>query len=623
MCGVAGIIDLEGAREIDRAALARMTDALAHRGPDGEGRHAVPGAGLGHRRLAIIDFEGGAQPFLTGNGKGALTFNGEIYNYLELAAELRASGVPLSTRSDTEVLAEGLARDGARFVHLLNGMFAFGFWNSETETLTLARDRLGERPLYYAETSDGFLLFASEIGALRASGLLQLTIDPQALADYFLYGFVPDPKSVYREIRKLPPASLLTVRRGEAPRIERYWSPDFSIEESKFGDGQDMLLALLDEAVRCQMISDAPLGAFLSGGVDSSAVIASMAKADAPIKACTIGFAEESHDERRYARLIAKLFGADHVEDVATLDAAAIIDIVARMHGEPFADASSLPTYLAAKLARAHVKVALSGDGGDEIFAGYRRYHFFLREERLRDLAPYALRRAAFGLAGALYPKFDWAPRPLRFKTTLQSLGKSRADAYAHAMAANLPGRVERILTADFKRSLDGYRAESVIDDAIGGANEHPLIAAQRADLATWLPGRMLTKVDRASMANGLEVRPPLLDYRLVEWAARLPPDFKLKHGVGKRILKASLGRRLPEEILHRGKQGFGVPIADWLRAEKGPLARLRESTAWRDGGMLDARAVEAMAAAHKRGAIDASQELWSVIMFDAFMRLD
>jgi asparagine synthase (glutamine-hydrolysing) len=387
-----------------------------------------------------------------------------------------------------------------------------------------------------------------------------------------------------------------------------------------FERAEDELLERLDDAVKAQMVSDAPLGAFLSGGVDSSAVVASMAQTGAVVRTCSIGFNEQSHDERVYARIVSKQFDTDHVEEVADLDLTALVDEIAGVYGEPFADASALPTYMVSKLARRHVTVALTGDGGDEVFAGYRRYPFFVNEERLREAAPLRLRQATFGAAGAIYPKLDWAPRVVRLKTTLQSLGSDRAAAYAHAIAANLPDRVRKFLSHDFKRSLGDYRSESVVETAIAGANLHPLAAAQQADLATWLPGRMLVKVDRASMAHGLEARPPLLDYRLVEWAARLDPSFKLSNGEGKRLLKSALQRRLPNEILYRKKQGFGLPLARWLRDEKGPLQRLSVSTAWRDSGLFDARAVEAMGAAHRSGAADCSQELWTVIMFDAFM---
>ncbi|MEE2689995.1 MAG: asparagine synthase (glutamine-hydrolyzing) [Pseudomonadota bacterium] len=620
MCGVAGIVDLEATRDIDRDALQRMTDALRHRGPDGEGVFIAPGVGFSHRRLAIIDRKGGAQPFHVASRKGVLTYNGEIYNYLSLAQDLAAQGVALSTRSDAETLAEGLALHGPAFVAETRGMFAFGYWNITSETLLLCRDRLGEKPLYYAITDDNFLIFASEIGALAASGLAPLDLDPQALADYFLYGFVPDPKSVYKAIRKLPPATMLIAERGAQPRLETYWRASFEIPERVyFEEARDELLPLLDEAVRLQMLADVPLGAFLSGGVDSSAIVASMAQTGGRIKTCAIGFMEESHDERPFARAVAAAYGAEHAEEVASLDAVALIDEIARVYGEPFADSSALPTYLVSQLTRQHVAVALSGDGSDEIFAGYRRYPFFLREETLRSAAPQSLRKPVFSALGGAYPKLDWAPQPLRMKTTFEALARNSANAYAHAMAANLPDRMQRMLSPELKRVLAGYEPESVVQ-AVMNADAHPLLKAQQVDLATWLPGRMLTKLDRASMAHSLEARAPFLDHKLVEWASELPPAFKLFEGNGKRILKSALEERLPEEILYRPKQGFALPLADWLRDENGPLARLSVSSAWRDSGVLDEKSVLRLADEHKRGRSDCSQELWTVLMFDAFL---
>ena len=376
MCGIAGIFDLTGVREVDREALARMAAALAHRGPDGEGAFFAPGLGLAHRRLAIIDVAGGGQPFIAERG-GALTFNGEIYNFQELTADLAAMGARFRTRSDTEALAEGLARYGKRYIEKLRGMFAFGYFEPDERSLTLARDRIGERPLYYAKTPQDWLIFASEIGAVIASGLVDRRLDHEALSDYFLYGFIPDPKAIYAGIRKLPPASVLTARRGGSLVLETYWRPGFEPDRAlNYKAAEATLLDLIDDAVRAEMVSDVPLGAFLSGGVDSSAVVAAMAKTGAKVMTSTVGFLEEAFDERRFARVIADLFKTEHTERVAGLDASALIDVVARAFGEPFADASALPTYIVSKIARERVTVALSGDGGDEVFAGYRRYRF-------------------------------------------------------------------------------------------------------------------------------------------------------------------------------------------------------------------------------------------------------
>ena len=628
MCGVAGIFDLKGKRHIDERALRRMTDALSHRGPDGEGFFTAPGVGLGHRRLAIVDREGGAQPFHAAGDAGVLSCNGEIYNFQSLKDDLTIKGASFRTRSDMEALAEGLSHEGPAFIDRLRGMYAFAWWDARAQSLLLARDRLGERPLYYAETSDGFLLFASEITAIAASGMIGLELCPEAVCDYFHLGYVPDPKSIYRGVKKLPPATTLSARAGETPKLTQYWRPQFDPDPSlSFENASEQLLQHLDEAVRLQLMSDVPLGAFLSGGVDSSAIVAAMAQITGDIKSCSIGFNEDSHDERDYARAVADQYQTDHREEVASLDAVQDIDKIARAFGEPFADTSALPTYAVCRLARKHVTVALSGDGGDEIFAGYRRYPFFIAEEQIRARAPLGLRRATAGALGAAYPKLDWAPKPLRFKTTLQSLGESRAEAYLRAAGANLPDRVSAMLSGDFANSLNGYHSSTVMEAAFTNASEdHPLLAAQQADLATWLPGRMLTKVDRTSMAHSLEVRPPLLDHKLVEWAGGLDASYKLgktKHegNTGKRVLKAAHETRLSDEILYRKKQGFGLPVAAWLRAKDGPLDRLKDSCVWRETGVLNVLQIEKMAEKHKSRRSNYSQELWTVIMFDAFLR--
>lgn len=624
MCGIAGIFDLKGVRDIDRDALKRMTNALAHRGPDGEGFYFAPGVGLGHRRLAIIDRAGGAQPFHTQSGD-ILTYNGEIYNFETLTTRMR-DDIPFQTRSDTEVLAEGLSLKGIEFLHDLRGMYAFGFYQPGAHRLTLARDRLGERPLYYAESSDGFLLFASEIGAIAASGLIDLSLDPRAVADYFYYGYVPDPKAIYRGVNKLEPGSWITFERGKSPRQERYWKPVFTNGSAlAYDEAAEILRERVDEAVKAQMVSDVALGAFLSGGVDSASIVSAMSHAGGSVTACTIGFDDSAHDERAAAQEIAAKFHAVHYEDQARADSTALIDRVAAAMGEPFADSSALPSYQVAEIARRQVTVALTGDGGDEIFAGYRRYPFFLGEEKLRRMTPSPLRAALFGPLGAFYPKLDWAPQPLRAKTTFQALARSSAQGYANAVAINLPSRVDALLNGDFKRTLGGYRPSSLIEDAMesSGADD-PLSRAQYADLMTWLPGRMLVKVDRTSMAHGLEARPPLLDHNIVEWAGAIPAEYKLQYGQGKRILKDAFVSRLGADYIARKKQGFAPPLREWMRRQQdNPALRLNASQHWRESGLFNESAIDAMIRDHRSGRSDCAQELWSVIMFDAFLRVN
>lgn len=621
MCGIAGIIDLKGSREINRAALKRMTDALAHRGPDGEGFFVDDGVGFGHRRLAIIDLAGGVQPMKSASGGGVLAFNGEIYNYRELARAFAQQNVSLRTNSDSEVLVEGLHREGRAYIEKLRGMYAFAYWNRATRTLTLARDRFGEKPLYYCETPEGFLLFASEIGALRAAGLASFDHAADAVADYFLYGYVPEPKSIYRQVRRLEPGTTLTAGPNRRTALHRYWRPAFDPDGAMdFRAAQGELLDLLDDAVEAQRVADVPLGAFLSGGVDSAAIVSSMALKGGEVRTCTIGFDDASADEREAARRTATRYHTEHSEDVATLEVAGLIDRIAAIYGEPFADPSAIPTYLVCGAARRHVTVALSGDGGDEIFGGYRRYRMFAAEDRLRRALPAGLRAATFGALGRIYPKLDWAPRPLRFKTTFQALGEDDVGAYARAVSASLPDRALSMMSRDLSRALKDYDPVNAIagytDD-----NLDPLSQAQMIDIHSWLPGRMLTKVDRAAMAHGLEVRAPFLDHRLAEWAFRLPPRFRASAASGKRVLKAALAGRVDREILNARKRGFSPPVAAWLRDKAGPLRRLEDSSLWRDSGALDEAAVTRMAERHAAGASDYSQELWTVIMFDAFLR--
>lgn len=624
MCGIAGIVDLKSDRQIPKSALQRMNDKLIHRGPDGGDMWIAPGVGLAHRRLAIIDLEGGAQPFHASSGRHVLTYNGEIYNYTELAEGLSSAGLKLRTRSDTEVIAEGFAHHGQDYISKLQGMFAFAFWDQETKSLILARDRLGEKPLYYTTTNDGFLIFASEINAIVASGLVATEIDPEAIADYFHFGYVPDPKSIYRNIFKLPPAHILKVQRGHTPKLEEYWSLEFRQDQSlTFQKASEELEAILDRAVHDQMVADVPLGAFLSGGIDSSAIVSSMAKTGSSPITCSIGFNEASHDERPFAALTAQKFNTQHYEEVASLDVIGTIDTIANVYGEPFADSSALPTWLVSKLARKYVTVALSGDGGDEVFAGYRRYKFFLGEEKLRNSLPSAIRKPVFGTLGALYPKLDFAPRAMRFKTTFQALGEDQATAYARASAIMLPERSQALLSEDLKTTVGDYRSRDIIRAYFDKQSNHdPLSRALYTDLKTWLSGRMLVKTDRASMAHSLEVRPPMLDHRLVEWAAKIPSNYKLRNGDGKYILKAAMAKRLSADYLKRPKQGFGLPVNDWLRAEKdNPLDRLFDSSVWKQSNFIDEYQVTRMIDAHKKNHTDYGQELWSVIMLDAFLR--
>jgi asparagine synthase (glutamine-hydrolysing) len=627
MCGISGIFDLRTRRRIDPRRLQRMSETLIHRGPDGSGTHLEEGLGLAHRRLAILDIAGGAQPMTNENGHVVTVYNGEIYNFSDLRRDLERRGHQFRTRSDTEVIVHAWEEFGGRCVEQFRGMFAFALWDRDRDTLFLARDRLGEKPLYYTMTPQGLLLFASEVQAIVAGLAAVPALDPEAVADYLTYGYVPDPKSIFAGIRKLPPAHFLEVRRGLAspPLPQRYWRVEFHPQHS--GDDEGLAAALrerLRASVEMRMIADVPLGAFLSGGVDSSGIVALMSQASAvPVRTCCIGFDDRRYDETIYARTLAQRYGTDHSSERVDVDACGLIDRMAAIYGEPFADVSALPTSILCGLTRRHVKVALSGDGGDEVFAGYRRYAFHVREERVRRLVPASIRRALLGPLAACYPKLDWAPRGLRAKATLEALASDAIGGYLRALTLLPAAQLQRLLNADFRAALNGYQPVSVLARHAAAANtDDPLSRAQFIDLQTWLPGRMLVKVDRASMASSLEVRPPLLDHRLVEWAARLPPHFRLRGGGGKYLLKKALEPWVPHDLLYRPKQGFTPPLARWLRgALANRLDDLPRRSALAGSGLIDARYLAGLIAAHQKGLRDHSQILWALIMFDAFLR--
>ena len=628
MCGIAGIIDLEGAREIPKARLAAMTRALAHRGPDGEGVHLEPGLALGHRRLATLDPDGGAQPFYSPDRQYILLFNGLIYNFRELAAELERRGRRFATRCDTEVVLHAYLEWGEDCVDRFVGMFAIALWDAKRRRLFCARDRFGEKPFYYTRTKDGFFLFASELGAIEAALDETPELAPDAIQDYFAYGFVPDPKTIYRNIHKLAPAHRLSqpaTPELTAPRP--YWRLDFtpSPELARCDDDalSEELIARFQASVEGMLVADVPLGAFLSGGVDSSGVVAMMAAGGArEIETCSIGFDDPNYDESAYAREVAALFGTRHHEKTISFDAFELIDKIAQAYGEPFADPSAFPTYLVSGVARERVVVSLSGDGGDEIFGGYRRYAFHVSEERIKARIPGLIRRPIFSALAGVYPKLDWAPRALRAKATFEALSKDAVGGYFRALAVTPEAIWRRLRGEALDRDYAPIELARSIAEAAPAVD--PLSRIQTIDLGLWLPGGMLTKVDRASMAHGLEVRAPFLDHRFAEWAAGLPASRKIEGFEGKAALKRALEPYLPRHILYRPKQGFSAPIADWLR---GPL-RDRLYAAMGAGvleasGALDMPTLRALADAHIAGARDHSRVLWSVLMFDAFLRRD
>ncbi|MGH8644938.1 MAG: asparagine synthase (glutamine-hydrolyzing), partial [Gammaproteobacteria bacterium] len=462
MYGIVGVFDTRSRREVSESLLTRMNEAQHHRGPDEGGLHREPGVGLGHRRLSIIDLSSGQQPLYNEDGSVVVVFNGEIYNFQELAEELASEGHRFRTHSDTEVIVHGWEQWGEQCVDRFRGMFAFALWDRNKETLFLARDRVGKKPLYYALLPDGHLIFGSELKTLLQHPDLSQEVDPLAVEDYFAYGYVPDPKTILRHALKLPPAHTLTVRRGGSlPEAHAYWDLHFnSIAPMREEQATEELIACLQEAVRCRLISDVPLGAFLSGGVDSSAIVAMMAGIlDEPVNTCSISFGDKRFNESQYAEQVAKRYHTCHRVEQVEPDDFELIDELARLYDQPFADSSAMPTYRVCELARRQVTVALSGDGGDESFAGYRRYRWHSYEEGVRKLLPSTLRRPLFAFLGRAYPKLDWAPQFLRAKTTFQALARDTVEGYFHGVSVVPDFLRENLFSRVFRQELQGYQA--------------------------------------------------------------------------------------------------------------------------------------------------------------------
>jgi len=630
MCGITGIFDTRGTRPVSAAVLQRMNDSQQHRGPDEGSVHIEPGLGLGHRRLSIIDIATGQQPLFNEDGSVVIVFNGEIYNFQELIPELQAAGHRFHTKSDTEVIVHAWEQWGEDCVKRLRGMFAFVLWDRNRQTLFMARDRLGVKPLYYALLDDGTLLFGSELKSLLAyqgtGGGMRRDIDPLAIEEYFALGYVAEPRCIFRQAKKLAPGCSLCIRRGQPlPQPKEYWDLHFTLgNPSSADDACAELVERLRESVKLRLISEVPLGAFLSGGVDSSAVVAMMAGlSDGPVNTCSIAFDDPQFNESEFAQTVATRYRTHHRVETVRSDDFDLIDTLARLYDEPYADSSAIPTYRVCQLARKHVTVALSGDGGDESFGGYRRYRMHLMEERMRAALPAAIRQPLFGLLGRVYPKADWAPRVLRAKTTFEGMGRTAVEAYFHSVSILRGPMREQLFSAALQRDLAGYGAQEVFDYHAGRAGtDDPLALIQYLDLKTYLVGDINTKVDRASMAHSLEVREPLMDHKLVEWLATLPSSLKVRGSEGKFLLKKAMEPLLPNEVLYRPKMGFSVPLARWFR---GPLkqrvcdAVLGErlaSTGWFNRAYL-----QHLVDAHQNGSSDYSAPLWTLLMFEAFLR--
>ncbi|HXV75791.1 MAG TPA: asparagine synthase (glutamine-hydrolyzing) [Candidatus Polarisedimenticolaceae bacterium] len=637
MCGIAGMFNRDG-RPVDADLLVEMTRTLVHRGPDEEGYYlnrAVDGlaeralapfsgsygsgnVGLGHRRLSIIDLASGQQPLSNEDGTVWVSFNGEIYNFETLHAELEAKGHRFRTRCDTETIVHAYEEWGERCVERFRGMFAFAVWDDNRRQLYLARDRVGKKPLYYLLDADRFI-FGSEMKAiLRAPGVPR-EIDPTALSDFLSLLYVPSPKSILSAVKKLPAAHYAVVT-ADTFRSQPYWDLPFRpISDESEELVIEGILSGIEEATRIRMISEVPLGAFLSGGVDSSAVVAMMAKSSTePVVTNAISFSVAKYDEAVHARRVADLFATNHHEYHVTPEAIPVIEQLAWHYDEPFADSSAVPTYYVSKTARERVTVSLSGDGGDESFAGYRRYSFDMFENRVRNLVPRALGRPLFSLLGSLYPKADYLPQVFRGKAFISNLARDPVDAYFYSVSAFKEETKAALLAPEVSETLGGYRTQDwfreIYDRA--PADDH-LSRLQYLDIKTYLCEDILTKVDRASMAVSLEVRCPLLDHVVLERVARIPWQMKLVGTNGKHVFKRALKRHLPDDILYRRKMGFGVPIVEWLRTacREYAAARILEGEGSRRYFSRDR--LDKMWKDHQRGVRNWSTELWIVLMFN------
>jgi asparagine synthase (glutamine-hydrolysing) len=572
--------------------------------------------------LSIIDLAGGDQPMGNEDGSIQVVFNGEIYNYLELKSQLEQKGHRFRTTSDTEVLVHLYEEEQDELVHRLRGMFAFAIWDQRRQRLLLARDRIGLKPLYYYQDNEK-LLFGSEIKAILAWPGINRSVDLEALENYLTFGIIPGDHSIFRAIRKLPAGHTFSVSRQTlAAKPRRYWQllaePDESLSIS---DWLDVIRAKFVETVKAHRIADVPVGAFLSGGLDSSAVTAAFVESGAAqIQTFSIGFHDERFSELAYARELAQRFGTNHIEQVVTPEAAACLDELVTHFDEPFADASAIPTLCVSRLARQHVKVVLSGDGGDEAFGGYARYAHDLKEAALREWLPGPVRRILVGSLSKAWPKSDWLPRHFRLKTALTNLSLDPAQAYANSISVCRPPLRRSLLHPDVRAQLNGNCPEQLVLKSFGRHSSDPLRGMISSDINMLLPDDFLTKVDRASMSVGLEVRPPMVDHEFMELCARIPTSLKIRNGETKWLFKQMCIGTLPESVVRRPKQGFDIPVDDWLR---GPLRDVFEtnvlSPSARVSQLIDQTAARRLFAKHLGRWSRHGNLLWALLVLGAW----
>jgi asparagine synthase (glutamine-hydrolysing) len=622
MCGITGFIskDRDSPDEARLELLDRMCASIAYRGPDEQGMLVRGRAALGMRRLSIIDIKTGQQPIVNESGDLAIVFNGEIYNFQELRKELLSLGHRFKTNSDTEAILHAYEEFGENCLPRLRGMFAFAIWDSRTESLFVARDRVGKKPLFYTITAEGDLVFGSELKTLLVHGSVKREVDLTALDAYLSFGYVPEELCILKDVKKLPPGHFLTFRNGVV-EMRKYWDFDLTPADVDRSESEwaDLLRDKIREAVEIRLVSEVPLGAFLSGGVDSSTIVGLMSQlSDRPVKTFSIGFREDRFDELKYARIAAKHFGTEHHEFVVTPDLFDIVGEIVWHFDEPFADQSALPTYMLSKMARDHVTVVLSGDGGDELFAGYSRY-VVDRNRNAFAAVPTILRRQVLQKASAALPHGGFG------KNYLYNISLDPIERYIDSVSAFNGPRKNFLYSRELAASLNGGGAAGEklfkVYGEVPPATD-PIARLLYLDSKTYLPGDILTKVDRMTMANSIEARVPLLDHELIELVAGMPSSLKMNGSKTKYILKKAMEPIVPAEILYREKQGFGVPVGEWINDQL--RERINDDLADKrtiDRGYFDHEYVGTLLREHSSGRRDHSNPLWMLWMLELWFR--
>ncbi|MGJ8682010.1 asparagine synthase (glutamine-hydrolyzing) [Paraglaciecola sp.] len=626
MCGITCWVKAKGNVHSDDDALFKnMTRSMHHRGPDGEGYYVKGQVALGHTRLAIVDIDNGQQPMK--RAEISVTFNGEIYNFVELKEELQSAGFVFQTHCDTEVLLHGWAHWGEGLVNKLRGMFAFVIWDEPVNKLFVARDRFGIKPLYWGITNDGDLLIASELKALKLHPKLNKDLCEQAIEDFFSLGYVIEPKSIFKSVRKLSAGHYMTIDLDNLSGLSEkaYWqlkehlsSNHENVEKLKIE-----FETLLSESVKLRMRADVQVGAFLSGGVDSSVIVGNMTKhTEKPVKTSSIGFDLSAYDESFFAERVAKHFNCDHVTTSVSVNDLSLVDKLIDIYDEPFADNSAIPTFILSKATNKYVKVALSGDGADELLFGYRNHQMFLFEDRLRSAIPSFVRKHLLGSLAKYYPDSRFIPKLLRAKTTLEGLSNDKIDGYHNAISISSQTALQSVYSYKFKKMLNNYSSLKVFRKLAKEVNDQEsLKQVQYIDFKTYLPGSILTKVDRASMANSLEVRVPFLDHKLVEWGLKLGPKVNLNVRTGKKLMAKTFAKLVPSYILNRKKMGFTSPLDEWFRQipletlEARVLSQNILSTSY-----FDVQGIHNILLEHHQRKKNHGLTIWSLVLFESFL---